>query len=296
MSNGDGGPLAADAGSNDAGPMCQPVCTSWTPPRALGNVVAPVVELSGLAASRTQLGVLYAHNDSGDSARFFALSSTDGRLLQEFSVEGAMNRDWEDIAVGPCASGSCVFLGDIGDNNRVRTDYAIYVVAEPVVGGGAISSVTALRLPFQYPAGVKNNSEALVVDPFSGRPYVITKEPGASQPSVVFRFPMPLTPGTQVTLEKVATLPVPGPTDSQLTGADVSPCGDALLLRMYNRLVLLRSDGGSFESSFSGMPTNVPVASEGQGEAVAFASDGRSYFTASEALFGLPPLYQSTCR
>ena len=287
---------SADAGG-DGGSVCQPVCSAWSNPRALGTVVAPVVELSGLAASRTQPGVLYAHNDSGDSARFFALSSTDGSILQEFSVQGATNRDWEDLAVGPCASGSCVFIGDIGDNNRVRSDYAIYVVPEPtVVPGGPVVTVMAQRLPWQYPMGVKHNSESLLVDPASGRPYVITKAPGAFQVSTVYRFPLPLTPGTQATLEEVVTLSVPGPTDSQLTGADVSPCGDAVLLRMYNRLVLMRADGGSLESAFTDTPTNVPVAQEGQGEAVAFAADGRSYFTSSEAIGGPPPLFQSTCR
>ena len=291
----DGG--VTDAGTLDAGAVCQPFCSSWTNPRALGTIVAPVVELSGLVASRTQPGVLFAHNDSGDSARFFALSSTDGSLLQEFSVQGATNRDWEDIAVGPCASGSCLFIGDIGDNNRVRTDYALYVLPEPtVVPGGPVVTVMAERLPWQYPMGVKNNSESLIVDPTSGRPYVITKAPGSFQVSTAYRFPMPLTPGTQATLEEVATLPIPGPTDSQLTGADVSPCGDAVLLRMYNRLVLMRTDGGSLESALTGTPVAVPVAQEGQGEAVAFAADGRSYFTASEAIAGAPPLFQSTCR
>ncbi len=293
----DGGLGATDGGTADGGASCQPACTSWTNPRALGDIVAPVVELSGLAASRTQPGVLYAHNDSGDSARFFALSATNGNLLQEFSVQGATNRDWEDMAVGPCATGSCLFIGDIGDNNRVRTDYAIYVIPEPVVvNGGADATVPGQRLPYQYPMGARNNAEALVVDPASGRPYVLTKAPGSFQPSVVYRFPMPLTPGTQVTLEEVATLPVPGPTDSQLTAADLSPCGDALLLRMYNRLVLMRSDGGSLESIFSATPIAVPAAQEGQGEAVAFAADGRSYFTASEAVLGAPPLFQLTCR
>lgn len=292
----DGGVASIDGGA-DGGQGCRQTCAAWTNPRALGDVVAPVVELSGLAASRTQAGVLYAHNDSGDAARFFALSAQNAAVLQEFSVQGATNRDWEDVAVGPCATGSCVFIADFGDNSRVRSDYALYVVPEPsVVPGGAVATVTGERLPFQYPAGARNNAEALIVDPQSGRPYVITKAPGGFQPSTVFRFPLPLTPGTQVTLEEVVTLPVPGPTDSQLTGADASPCGDAVLLRMYNRLVLMRTDGGALESAFGAAPVNVPVAQEVQGEAVAFSADGRSYFTASETITDAPPLYQSICR
>jgi len=32
----------------------------------------------------------------------------------------------EDIAVGPCPSGSCIFVGDIGDNKLERSSYGIY--------------------------------------------------------------------------------------------------------------------------------------------------------------------------
>lgn len=290
---GDGG----DAGGAavDGGAPCQATCAAFTNPRALGPVLAPVVELSGLAASRSQPGVLFAHNDSGDSARFWALSASTGAVLQEFLVQGASNRDWEDLSLGPCDAGSCLFLGDIGDNSRVRTDYAVYVVPEPrVSSGGATMGVPFERLPFQYPNAEKYNAESLIVDPVSGRPYVLTKMPGG-QASLAFRFPLPLTPGVTATLEQVATLPVPTPTDLQLTGADVAPCGDALLLRMYNRLVLLQSDGG-LETAFAATPQAVPVAQEAQGEAVAFSADGRSYFTASETITAPPELYQSSCR
>lgn len=286
-----------DAGAADAGGGCAPVCAAFGNPRPLGPVVAPVVELSGLAASPNQPGVLYAHNDSGDSARFFALSAASGGVLQTFTVQGASNRDWEDVAVGPCDGGTCVFLGDIGDNARVRSDYVVYVVPEPtVVAGGATAAVTAQALPYQYPMGVRHNAETLLVDPRDGRPWVLTKAPGAGQPSYAFRFPLPLTPGVQATLEPVAQLPVPTSTDAQLTGGDVSPCGDAVLLRTYNRLVLLRTDGGALETAFGAEPVSVPVAQEVQGEAVAFSADGRSYFTASETILDAPQLYQSTCR
>jgi hypothetical protein len=287
---GDGG------GPADGGVTCRSTCPSWTAPRAVGPIRPPVVELSGLVASRAQ-PVLYAHNDSGDAARFFALSPADGALLQEFTVTGATNVDWEDLAVGPCPSGTCLYLGDIGDNRKVRTNYAVYRVPEPLVQAGAgATSVPSERIPYEYPNAEKHNAEALIAEPTTGRLYVITKE-DVGQPSLVFRFPSTLTADTPVTLERVAALPVPTSTDPQLTGADVSPCGDAVLVRLYNRLLLFPvPEGGSFEDAFSAAFTQVPVAQEPQGEAVAFSADGRSYFTASEALGQDPPLNQSTCR
>jgi hypothetical protein len=280
----------------DGGLACQATCTSFTSAREIGTIRPPVVELSGLVASRTQ-PVLYAHNDSGDSPRFFALSVTDGAILQEFAVQGATHVDWEDLTLGSCPAGTCLLLGDIGDNRKVRTNYAVYRVPEPrVEAGGAVASVTAERIPYEYPNGEKHNAEALFADPSTGRLYILTKE-GAGQPSVLFRFPLTLSSSVVVTLERVATLPVPSGADPQLTGADVSPCGDAVLVRLYNKLLLFRVPaGGQLEDAFSAPFTQVPVAQEPQGEAVAFAADGRSYYTASEALGGDPPLNQSTCR
>jgi hypothetical protein len=253
-----------------------------------------MVELSGLVASRSQ-DVLYGHNDSGDAARFFALSVRDGRLLQEFVLEGATNRDWEDVALAPCGSGVCLFLGDIGDNRLKRTEYVIYRVPEPTVTEGAPKmAVPYDRIPFQYPEGARHNAEALMADPKSGQLYVLTKEP-LGKPSLVFRFPLQLVANSTVTLEALGNLSVPTPSDPQLTAADVSPCGDAVLVRLYNRLLLFRSPQGTLEDALKATPEQVPAAQEAQGESVAFSSSGASYFTASETLTTPPFLYQSVC-
>ena len=91
-------------------------------PTSAGTLASPgLVETSGLAASRVHPNVLYAHNDSGDSARIFVVG-TNGAAQGVVSVTGAPAVDWEDIAVGKCPSGSCVFVGDIGDNDKVRDE------------------------------------------------------------------------------------------------------------------------------------------------------------------------------
>ena len=60
-----------------------------------------IKEASGLVASRKNKGVLWTHNDSGDRARVFAISTEDGHVLHELSVRGAGARDWEDLALSP---------------------------------------------------------------------------------------------------------------------------------------------------------------------------------------------------
>ena len=276
----------------DAGPSCP--CVQWGNPRNTGALQDPLVELSGLVASRAQPGVFFAHNDSGDTARFFAIGA-DARPLQTFTLDGATANDWEDLALGPCPGGTCLYLGDIGDNLRIRTDYAIYRVPEPQVTTGT-ASVTWERFRYEYPSAARHNSEALFMHPGTGRLYLVTKE--ATAPSEVYRFPLPFDSTKVATLEWVATLTVPSTTDRPLTAADVNPCGTAVLLRMYNRLVELRLPPAEtdFEKIFLVEPITVPSANEGQGEAVAYSANGMSYFTASEKLVDPPPLYEFRCR
>src|SRR5688572_7607336 len=84
-------------------------------------------ESSGLVISRTQPGVLWSHNDSGDGPSIYAIDMS-GRLLAKFRIEGADARDWEDISRGPCPAAmvpekapgpvECLYMADTGDNNQ----------------------------------------------------------------------------------------------------------------------------------------------------------------------------------
>jgi hypothetical protein len=252
-----------------------------------------LIELSGLVASRAHPGVLYAHNDSGDTARFFAMDLA-AQPLGRFELEGATARDWEDISLGPCPEGTCVFLGDIGDNRRVRSDYAVYRVKEPALpeGKGTVK-VPWERFAYEYPDAEKNNAETLLVHPVSGEVYVITKQ-AAGEPSRVFKFPMPMDSKKSAVLIKVVDLKLPEPKDQALTAGDLSPDGTALLLRMYNRLVELKlPEKAPFEKIFTSPAVSVPVSVEAQGEAVAWRADGRGYYTSSEEASGVKPTLNS---
>jgi hypothetical protein len=250
-----------------------------------------LVESSGLAASHAHPGVYYAHNDSGDSARFFALTES-GEALGEFDLPGATAVDWEDVAVGPCPAGWCVYLGDIGDNAMARAEYALYRVAEPDVAvdrpAGAVE-VAFERVPFVYPDG-PHNAETLLVHPQTGDVYVVTKV--MSGASVVYRAAAPLAPDRRVTLARVADLPLP--TGSLATAGDVHPCAPRVLLRTYNDLFEYRAaPGAPFESVFAATPVRVPAAGEIQGEAVAYRLDGHGYLTTSEGR--MPPIQRADC-
>lgn len=273
---------AADTAADDA--ACG-VCAEYTATPTSGRIDSTALgELSGIVESRRTPGVFFVHNDSGDTARFFAVNA-DGALLAEFRLAGATAVDWEDIAAGPCGDARCLYFGDIGDNEMVRAGYTVYRVREPEVPTTAPARVTPTdiawdALPFRYPDGA-HNAEALLAHPTTGDLYVITKVQTGS--SAVFRFSSAAQGGAMATLEPVAMLNLP-PTGAVLvTGGDLHPCARRLLVRTYVKLFEYEIDEGArFETIFTARPREVPAMVEPQGEAVGWRVDGRGYVTTSE--------------
>src|SRR5688572_5268493 len=222
---------APDVADYDVSPPTCGACAAgdWGTPSPLGTLPAvQLSELSGLASSHLHPRTLYAHNDSGDSARFFAIDDS-ARLLAQVTLPNVLAVDWEDIAVGRCPAGWCVYIADIGDNDLNRTECNIYRVPEPQplpTDGSTITSAYE-RLPFVYPDGL-HNSETLLVEPQSQRIFVVTKETTTS--ARVYELPPPLTPNVRATLVFVGSLSVPA-TGGPVTGGDFSACGDRMLIR-----------------------------------------------------------------
>jgi hypothetical protein len=257
--------------------------------QVLSTVDLPdLTEASGLAAS-SHPGVLWVHNDSGDSARFFAIN-LQGELLGQFSLEGIAAVDWEDMAAGPGPEPGVryLYLGDIGDNSKNRPFVTIHRVREPALpegelpSSGLISEVHSFRL--QYPEGKSHDCETLMVDPLDGTVILVNKALGLSFKSSLFTVTLPtLPPEEPLTLTHLADINISLP-----TAGDVSPDGTRWLLRNYNKAYLWRRSLDSqgtpltLPQTFSGMRFDVPLSPEPQGETVAFAMDGSGYYSLSE--------------
>jgi hypothetical protein len=110
-------------------------------------------------------------------------------------VTGAEVVDWEDIALGPCPSGNCLYIGDIGDNNASRSSITIYRTPEPAPNATATDQVETMHA--KYPDRPRD-AEALIVLP-KGDMFVVTK--GEDGPSYVYRIPTPFRNGETVTLQ-----------------------------------------------------------------------------------------------
>lgn len=202
-------------------------------------------EASGLAVGIRSPGVVYVQNDSGDSARFFAVDAGTGRTLAVCRVPGARNIDWEDLATARDARGvPSVWLGDIGDNDEVRTSITVYRVDEPAVIGsagsaGELDTVRPDVWRLRYPDG-PHNAEALFIDALSARGYLVTKSLfGRSEV-----FELPPAPGatTVQVLSRAGSIDfnftgTPGGPNlvGQLTatGASMSADGSRLVVRTY---------------------------------------------------------------
>jgi len=96
-------------------------------------------EASGIGVGIASPGVVYVQNDSGDAARFFAVDASTGATLAVYSVPGAQNVDWEDLAVARDAR------GDFPHAFAARLDSVDFPLAylPPSLGG-------ALRNPAWY--------------------------------------------------------------------------------------------------------------------------------------------------
>ncbi len=237
-------------------------------------------EASGLAASRRNLGVLWTHNDSGDSTRVFAIG-TDGKNLGEFFLEGVSARDWEDIAVGPGPKDetSYLYVGEIGDNGAQYDTKRIYRVPEPKVDPQAAAAPQVLSnvetITFQYPDGPRD-AEVLMVDPLTRDIYVVSKREESVR---VYLASYPQSTTETITLEHVATLQ--GLT--WITAGDISGDGMGILLKDYQSVFYWRRvQGRPLAEAFKNDTVHLPYILEPQGEAIAWSADGSGYYTVSE--------------
>lgn len=249
--------LAAQAGTTRAG---ADMCTVATRP-------APVRDLpegSGVALSRRTPGMLWAHNDSGPPL-LLALDSS-GVIRGRVQVTGARVDDWEDVSVGPCAQGSCLYIADIGDNNRSRQRITVYRVPEPQASDAMTRPAEAFDAV--YPDG-PHDAEALFVTSADDL-FVVTK--AAAGETVLYRFPKPLRPGSPARLEAIAKLPLP-----RVTGAAASPDGAWVAIRTNDDLYFYPARDLLSGSAAGPRRFSLRGVGEMQGEGVTLGPDGSVY-------------------
>jgi hypothetical protein len=245
-----------------------------------------LAELSGVAASRKNPGLLWVHNDGPRSELY--LWSTNGLFYGTFTFSQAMS-DFEDIAIGPGPQPNTdyVYGGDIGDNTSIRTEIHVFRFPEPRVtqSSSELISVGETVITLVYPDGA-HDAEGLLVDPITGDLFIASKEIG------IFH----LYKATQAQLNSgdvVQLALVQNGAFGPVSGGDISPDGTQIVLRYENEARLWqRRPGESVEAALGRVGEKIPVVGiplEPNGEGISFAPDSRSYYTISEGVF--PVIY-----
>ncbi len=269
----------ADDGAAAAAQTCRLV-------REAVSLPEEVRETSGAALDPRPGGVFWTHGDSGTEPVLYAIAA-DGRLAGRVVVSGARNRDWEDVAIGPCPGGDCVYVGDIGHNsagsNRGRgsRELLLYRAPLPLPTDSATRPAEAFRARFP---GEGRDTEAMFVTA-DGGVYLVNK--GQNDDIELWRWPVPLQPGP-VDLVRVRVLaPEPEQPGDAVTGAGASRDGRWVALRTYGRLALYRTADllGSGGPAFS---MDLAPLGEPQGEGVAMRADGTVLLTSESGEGALP--------
>ena len=274
--------------SRSAEPAAEP-SSDYASPVVAGRLEADdIKESSGLTASECQ-DVLWTHNDAGNGPFIFAMSP-EGRHLGTWRVENADNVDWESIATFKDQAGKCfLVIGDIGDNDEVRSELQIYRVPEPTPSAETASSNSAnpmrsepaQSMKFTYPTG-RNNAETILVHPGSGTIYVVTKKKNG--PAGVFRINPAFGSSEVVRSEKVADVSVPAKPEGLLTGGSISPDGKRVILcDLKGGYELVLPEGAADpDAIWTQNPRVVDLGDRKQGEGVSYGRDGLTLYASSE--------------
>ena len=240
-----------------------------------------ISESSGLAMSCNFPGVMWTLNDSGDSARIFAITM-DGEAVRPendtgrykgINVLDARNVDWEDIAADDDGN---LIIGACGNHKIPRRDLALYVIKEPDPRLTKATSVIK-TIRFRYPDQTEftravNNFDCEAVFVWGGKYYLLTKHRTNTR-TRLYRF-------DDIDEEQENVLTLVGDYDigGMVTAADVSTDGKRLAVLTYNA-VWVFAINGSDDNFLKGKASRCAIAM-GQCEAICF--DGNDLIVSSE--------------
>ncbi|WP_418358057.1 hypothetical protein ACNH6B_01905 [Shewanella basaltis] len=284
-------------------------CAMPTGMSQAGSITAPSIdEASGLAVSRINDQILWTHNDSGDTARIFAID-TQGQQLATVNITGVKNTDWEDIASFVYQGESYLLIADVGDNQAKRSQYQLHLIKEPNLsllnGQKNLSAKPVWSMTFTYPDGA-HDCESVAVDSVKGKILLLTKRDTLP---ILYELPL-IAPTLQSGSNKSSAQMIkqqakrlgeiaPLPTAvldyvsiytwagfaGKPTAMDISEDGlSAVILTYTHAFYFTQTTQGEWLSLFSTTPQQIALPAIKQAEAVAFSQDGQSIYITSEMI------------
>ncbi|MGC4100769.1 hypothetical protein [Ferruginibacter sp.] len=252
-----------------------------------GKLSAPLLnEISGAAFSQLNKNILYVHNDSGDSSRFFSIN-TAGELLTTHVFTARPNSklgvlDCEDIAVGPgpVKGESYIYLADIGDNFHFRPSVQVYRFKEPAT----MQSRDTLKptvLNLTYPKGPRD-AETIMIDPKEKMIYIISKREDTVG---IYRCPLNFNNNSNIVLQDCGKIFFEGKgKEKWIVAGDISSDGNSVLIKSVSKVYYWQRNGN--EPLYKTLQRTPAIqsrfTSHGQEESIAFAPDGKGYYVMAE--------------
>jgi hypothetical protein len=253
-------------------------------------------EASGLTRSSKRADLVWMHNDSGDTARLYAVG-TNGQHLGVLTITGGVSAiDWEDIASFSKNGKDYLLIGDVGDNNAIRSNITFYVIEEPDTLTRAIpfsiNVKPAWRINATYPDGARD-CEAVAVDQIREEIILLSKR---DTPPRLYSLPLSKSSGLVTASFVGAVSSIPAPTANDLdepygknrnrpTGLDISLDGSRIGVLTYKDSYLFTKDGNaSWLETLNSRPKIIDIPQLKQAEAGGFSLNGNSWIVGSEQL------------
>ncbi len=188
-------------------------------PILVAQLPSDLEECSGLAHFADRL---WTHEDGGNGDVLYVIDTLTGAKLQTITLPNTDNTDWEDLA----ENDEYLFIGDFGNNGGDRTDLRIYRIKKTDLLSGSVIPST-IHFSFSDQTDFTNSPNA---NDFDCEAFFFWNDSLHlfSKNWLNFKtrhYVLPAEPGTHIAQLR-DSLNVQG----QITGADVSDTGNAVLL------------------------------------------------------------------
>lgn len=234
-----------------------------------GKFPSRLSEVSGIAMARDSS--LWVLEDNGNADKLYQISNA-AKVVKEFKIDNAKNRDWEDLTISKSGS---FFIGDFGNNTNSRKDLVVYKIPP---GEFKKKEPKAKKLRFSYPEQEKfpPKSKELLFDAegffhWDDHLYIFTKNRSRPYNGKTLIYRISDTKEKQKAKLLGSIVLCEDQDHCSVTAADISKDGKTIALIGYGRLYLL-SDF-SFPNIVEAKVRTIDLGYETQIESVCFIND-----------------------
>ncbi|WP_440069066.1 hypothetical protein [Tenacibaculum discolor] len=263
-------------------------CTNYGQLKLVSYLSEDLKEVSGVEKSH-DLKMLWMHNDSGNAAKVFKVS-TQGKILQKRAL-AVKNHDWEDITSD---NNGNIYIADFGNNNNKRKNLVILKIKEKdLLNGG---DVEVEKIKFSYPNQTKFppkkkdrffDAESLIYK--DGALYIFTKSRVKNKYGKTMLYKVPATKGDYIA-QYISEYTNCNDVHCAITAAAISPDKQKVVLLTHQSVLVFTNFNG--DDFFSGDVKEHTFNHISQKEGVTFKDNTTLYITDEADKIGSSRLYE----